>query len=77
MEEIVYYSDEPQEHLIDILAKLRRYQGITQECLAEILDTSKSNISRFEHGIHSPTLRTLANHIDAIGYEFKIVLVEK
>lgn len=66
-----------QDLLIDTLASLRRYKNLSQDAVASTMGTTKSNISRFEKGEHSPTLRTLSNYIDAIGYDYEVVLVEK
>jgi DNA-binding XRE family transcriptional regulator len=59
------------------LIALRQKSGLTQEQLAEILHTNKSNISRLESlnsGI-SPKLSTLVDYAAAMGYTMKIEFV--
>jgi transcriptional regulator with XRE-family HTH domain len=56
------------------LVALRQEAGLTQEQLAERLNTSKGNISRLEsvNSSISPKLSTLADYAAAIGYKLKI-----
>ena len=56
------------------LIALRKEAGLTQEELADILHTQKSNISRLEN-VNSPTspkLSTIEDYAKAIGYKVKI-----
>jgi transcriptional regulator with XRE-family HTH domain len=73
----IYFSTQPEKVLLDSLAAHRRFKGITQERVSTSVGSHKNNISRFERNDHSPRLRTLRNYINSIGYDFKIVLVEK
>ncbi|MBN4075569.1 MAG: transcriptional regulator [SAR86 cluster bacterium] len=59
------------------LIALRQEAGLTQEQLAELLHTNKSNISRLESvgSTISPKLSTLADYAQAIGYKIKIDFV--
>lgn len=59
------------------LIKLRRKAGLTQEELAEILDTQKSNISRLENvtSSSSPKLSTIEEYAQAVGYKVEINFV--
>jgi len=61
------------------LVALRKGAGLTQEQVAEMLKTSKSNISRLESvsSTISPKLSTIANYAQAIGYDIKIDFVPK
>ncbi len=53
---------------------IRKQAGVTQEQMAELLGTKKSNISRLEslNTINSPRLATVENYARALGYEVKI-----
>ena len=59
------------------LIALRQEAGLTQEQLAEILHTNKSNISRLESVSSniSPKLSTINDYAQAIGYQMKIDFV--
>ena len=56
------------------LIALRKEAGLTQEDLAEMLHTQKSNISRLENvnSKTSPKLSTIEDYAKAIGYKVKI-----
>ena len=59
------------------LISLRKNAGITQEELAEILHTQKSNISRLENvnSKISPKISTIEDYAKAIGYKVQISFV--
>lgn len=59
------------------LIALRHEAGLTQEQLAELLNTRKSNISRLEsvNSNISPKLSTLTDYAAAVGYRLKIEFV--
>lgn len=59
------------------LIALRQEAGLTQEQVAEILKTKKSNISRLEsvNSSISPKLSTLTDYAAAMGYKLKIEFV--
>ena len=59
------------------LISLRKNAGITQEELAEILHTQKSNISRLENvnSKISPKISTIEDYAKAIGYKLQISFV--
>jgi len=59
------------------LIALRIQAGLTQEELAEILHTKKSNISRLENvnAPYSPKLSTIEKYADAVGYKVEINFV--
>lgn len=61
------------------LIALRQEAGLTQEQVAEILHTKKSNISRLEsvESEISPKLSTLTDYAEAIGYQLRIDFVPK
>jgi len=56
------------------LIKIRKDAGFTQEELAEILHTKKSNISRLENvnSSLSPKLSTIEEYARAVGYQSEI-----
>ncbi len=62
-----------RKHLIEIRIKA----GLTQEELAEILHTKKSNISRLEsvNSKISQKLSTIEEYAKAVGYEIEINFV--
>ena len=74
---IVYTNDMPVDELINNLAALRRFKGIKQTDVGVMVGSVKSNISRMEHNLHSPTFKTLKAYIEALGYDFEIVLWER
>ena len=59
------------------LIAIRKTAGLTQEQLAEILSTKKSNISRLEnvHSSSSPKLSTIEEYAKAVGYKIEIDFV--
>ncbi len=59
------------------LIALRKKAGLTQEELATLLHTKKSNISRLENieTDNSPRLSTLKEYAAAVGYHMKIDFV--
>lgn len=61
------------------LIALRQKAGLTQEDVAEKLNTKKSNISRLESVSSeiSPKLSTLTDYAEAIGYKLKIDFVPR
>ena len=56
------------------LIKIRKEAGFTQEELAEILRTKKSNISRLENvnSKISPKLSTIEEYAKALGFKIEI-----
>lgn len=56
------------------LIKIRKEAGFTQEDLAEILHTQKSNISRLENvnSKISPKLSTIEDYARAVGFQLEI-----
>lgn len=56
---------------------MRKEAGLTQEELAELMGTKKSNISRLESfkNNHSPRLDTLINYAAATGHKLKIDII--
>lgn len=71
---LTYQSNDPERELIDMIANVRIYKKITQENMSKLLSTHKSNISRFETNIHSPTLNTIFNYVEALGCKLEITV---
>ena len=61
------------------LIALRKEAGLTQEGLAEILHTKKSNISRLENvnSKISPKISTITEYAKAVGYNVEINFVSQ
>jgi transcriptional regulator with XRE-family HTH domain len=61
------------------LLALRQEAGLTQEQVADLLNTKKSNISRLEsvNSSISPKLSTIEDYAEAMGYSIKIDFVPK
>jgi ribosome-binding protein aMBF1 (putative translation factor) len=62
----------PYEALARLVIKHRIELGLTQEQLAERMDTSHSAISRLESGQHQPNLRTMHKLGQALGMKLVI-----
>jgi len=54
---------------IDQLISMRSQAGLTQEQVAKIMNTQKSNISRLERGNSNPSWSTLMKYADACGFQ--------
>ena len=56
------------------MIKLRLQEGKTQEEVAKLMGTQKSNISRLESGdkISFPKLSTISKYANALGYKLKL-----
>ena len=61
------------------LIALRKKAGFTQEELAHLLHTQKSNISRLENSAtsNSPKLSTIERYAHAVGYDVEINFVPR
>lgn len=72
-----YEKLSPAYSLRKQLIKLRKNAGLTQEELATILRTQKSNISRLENvnSKSSPKLSTIEEYARAVGYSIHIDFV--
>jgi len=74
-----YKSLSPAYALRKKLISLRQKAGLTQEQIAEVLHTKKSNISRLENAnsVNSPKISTIEQYADAIGYDIEIKFIPK
>lgn len=67
-----YDKLESEFKLIDELLSMRASAGLTQEQLAEKMQTKKSNVSRLETGNTNPSWSTLRKYADACGFELSL-----
>jgi len=67
-----YDKLESEFKLIDELLSMRESAGLTQEQLAEKMQTKKSNVSRLETGNTNPSWSTLCKYADACGFELSL-----
>jgi len=74
-----YYRLSSAYELRKQLIKIRKDAGFTQEELAELLHTKKSNISRLENvnSKISPKLSTIEEYARAVGYKLEINFVSQ
>ena len=71
------YEEREEEYLLakEMIAA-RSKSGLTQEAVAELMETTKSAVSRLETGgKHAPSLRTLKKYARAVGCRLEIKLV--
>lgn len=54
------------------LRDVRKSQGMTQESLAELVGTKKSNISRLESGHYNPSLDFLVKVAGGLGKQIQV-----
>ena len=64
----------PEYELKKKLIAMRKKAGLTQEKLADIMGTKKSNISRLESfkSENSPRISTLMEYAKATGHELRV-----
>ena len=72
-----YQSLAPAYALRKRLIALRQEAGLTQEQIATVLHTQKSNISRLENAnsVNSPKLSTIQQYAQAVGYDVEIKFI--
>lgn len=64
--------ESPRESVVRQLREVRKGQGITQQELAELVGTKKSNISRLESGRYNPSLDFLIKVADGLGKQIQM-----
>ncbi|WP_261843487.1 helix-turn-helix domain-containing protein [Aliamphritea ceti] len=67
-----YDALEGEFALINQLLEMRKAAGLTQEQVAAVMHTKKSNISRLEKGGVAPKVDTLKRYANACGYELNL-----
>lgn len=65
-------NEDIRETVVSQLRALRKEQGMTQEHLAELVGTKKSNISRLESGRYNPSLDFLIKVADGLGKQITV-----
>lgn len=65
-------NEDIRETVVSQLRTLRKEQGMTQEHLAELVGTKKSNISRLESGRYNPSLDFLIKVADGLGKQITV-----
>ncbi len=72
-----YLALKPAYELRKKLIEIRQKAGLTQEQVADLLHTQKSNISRLENATtpNSPKLSTIEQYAHAVGYDVEINFV--
>lgn len=68
------FPESPREAVVRQLKEARRAEGMTQEYLAELVGTKKSNISRLESGRYNPSLDFLVKVADGLGKRLHVKL---
>ena len=74
---IVKRSTTPREDVVRQLKEVRKAEGMTQEHLAELVGTKKSNISRLESGRYNPSLDFLVKVADGLGKQITVKIMSK
>ena len=65
-------NDTARREVAAQLKQVRKAEGMTQEHLAELVGTKKSNISRLESGRYNPSLDFLVKVAGGLGREIQI-----
>lgn len=65
-------NEDTREAVVSQLKTLRKEQGMTQEHLAELVGTKKSNISRLESGRYNPSLDFLIKVANGLGKQITV-----
>lgn len=64
--------ESPKREVARQVKAVRKGQGMTQEHLAELVGTKKSNISRLESGRYNPSLDFLVKVAEGLGKEIEV-----
>ena len=64
-----------REDVVRQLKEVRKAEGMTQQHLAEIVGTKKSNISRLESGRYNPSLDFLIKVADGLGKQITVKIM--
>ena len=70
-----YEKLKPRYEIISQIIETRNEKNITQQELAKMAGTQKSNISRLESGTYNPSLDFLIKIANCLGKEIKITLI--
>jgi len=72
---VEYEKLKPRYEIISQIIAARSEKNITQEELAKMAGTQKSNISRLESGTYNPSLDFLIKIAKCLGKEVRITLI--
>ena len=61
-----------QEYDAQVLLDARKAAGMTQQALADKLQTSKSYISKVENGLVTPSISTFFRMLNAMGFSMEL-----
>ena len=62
----------PRYEIVKEIKTIRKNQNMTQEELAELAGTKKSNISRLESGTYNPSLDLLITVAECLGKKIQV-----
>lgn len=77
MEISVKAGTTPREEVVRQLREVRKAEGMTQEHLAELVGTKKSNISRLESGRYNPSLDFLVKVAEGLDRQITVKVMMK
>ena len=60
--------------LAEQIRKYRKSSGLTQEALAEKLNTTRQSVSKWEQGVLEPNIQTLNNLAELFGISLDILV---
>jgi len=66
-----------RQKIISGLTEARLEAGMTQQRLAHMLGTRRSNISRMESGLQNITIDTLVKTADALGKDVTVLFSDR
>lgn len=66
-----------EKKLIDEVVQIRKEQNMSQSKLAELTGNKQQAISRMENKEHSPSLKLFYSMVNALGYDLKLVKMQK
>ena len=67
-------NETARQMMVRQLKEIRKSEGMTQEHLAELVGTKKSNISRLESGRYNPSLDFLVKVAGGLGKQVSITI---
>ena len=70
------YLINERQRIISVLTKARLEKGLSQEALAEVIGTRRSNICRVESGTQNISLDMLLKISSALDKEVSVILKE-
>lgn len=74
---IAWESQKAWHRLVDDVVKIREGKSMTQESLADLIGCNPRVIQEIENKEYIPSLVLFCRIIDALGYQLKIISVDK